>query len=80
MVACGALFFAGFLPVVSQYKGLIDIEAFGVPENYLYVAGFAATFLGLALIFLEWRCPGCGAYLGRSFSPEQCPRCGANLR
>ena len=29
---------------------------------------------------INWRCPGCKAYLGKSFSPRYCPRCGVGLQ
>lgn len=80
MIAFGGLFLAGFIPVLLQYKGLIDVENFGIPENYLSIGGFAATFLGLIAIFVVWRCPGCGTYLGRNGNPAQCPSCGAKFR
>ena len=80
MIAFGVLLIAGFIPVLLQYKGLIDAQSFGVPENYLYVGGFAAAFLGLIAIFVVWRCPGCGAYLGKKGNPAQCPSCGAEFR
>ena len=79
MIAAGVVFFAGFVPVVLHYKGLIDVEAFGVPETYLYAGGFAACFVGLISVFVVWRCPGCGAYLGKEGSPSQCPKCGAKF-
>lgn len=35
-----------------------------------------------AVIFslINWRCPACGRYLGRTFNPAFCPRCGIALR
>ena len=80
MFAFAVLLFAGFVPVLLQHKGLIDVEGFGVPEIYLYVGGFAASFIGLISICVIWRCPGCRAYLGKEGSPSQCPGCGAKFR
>jgi hypothetical protein len=79
MIVFAVLLLVGFIPVLLQYKGLIDAENFGVPESYLYVGGFAASFSGLIAIFVVWRCPRCGAYLGREGNPPQCHRCGAKF-
>ena len=79
MVACGVVLFAGFIPVVLHYKGLIDVESFGVPESYLYVGGLGASVVGLISIFIVWRCPACGSYLGKEGSPTRCPKCGVKF-
>jgi len=46
---------------------------------------FAGAFItiivaALAFSFINWRCPACNAYLGRSLGPSFCPRCGVELR
>jgi hypothetical protein len=79
MIVFAALCFAGFVPVLLQYKGLIDVESIGIPENYFYIGGFAAALGGMIPIFIVWRCPGCGAYLGREASPTTCRSCGARF-
>jgi rubrerythrin len=79
MVAFGAVLFAGFIPVVLHYQGLIDAESFGIPENYLYVGGLTASVVGLIAIFIVWRCPACNAYLGKEGSPSRCPKCGVKF-
>jgi len=35
-----------------------------------------------AVVFslINWRCPACGRYLGRTINPAFCPRCGIALR
>ena len=63
-----------------EYQGLIDVARFGISEDLLLVGGLAVIAVSGLLIFLVWRCPGCQAYLGKSFSPERCPRCGAGFR
>jgi len=45
---------------------------------------FTALMVGMILIFMllsfrNWRCPGCNKYLGRSFNPKFCQRCGVQL-
>ncbi|MGH7470954.1 MAG: hypothetical protein ACRENP_23650 [Longimicrobiales bacterium] len=48
-----------------------------------------STFLTLAMVLLagaaiysliNWRCPACTRYLGRSINPAFCAKCGAQLR
>ena len=46
-----------------------------------WFAGAAVAVAVLALAALRnWRCPACGAYLGRKPRYDACPRCGATLR
>jgi hypothetical protein len=71
---------AGFTVMLAHHKGLIDIEQYGVPEAYLYGGTLVVIFGALGLSFLFWRCPGCRAYLGKSFSPTSCPKCGAKFQ
>jgi hypothetical protein len=80
MIVFAVLCFTGFVPVLLQYKGLIYAESFGIPENYFYIGGFGLAIGGLIPIFIVWRCPGCGAYLGREGSPSICRSCGARFR
>jgi hypothetical protein len=47
VIAFAALLLVGFIPVLLQYKGLIDVENFGVHQSYRYVGGFAASLIGL---------------------------------
>lgn len=36
-----------------------------------------AVFVGYAIFTLvDWRCPGCNAYLGKTFDVNFCPKCG----
>ena len=30
--------------------------------------------------FINWRCPGCKKYLGKTISPKFCTKCGVELR
>jgi hypothetical protein len=63
--------------MILDYKGVIDVEDFGLPESYLSYGGLAVILLAAIPIFLIWRCPGCGAYLGREINPRTCWACGA---
>ncbi len=40
----------------------------------------AASIGGLILYYLNWRCPACGAYLGRVPGMNKCRKCGVRLR
>jgi len=80
MIGFGVPLVAGIALVLLQYKGLINVEHFGLHENYAYVGGLAAAFVGLISIFVVWRCPCCWAYLGKEGNPSQCPGCGAKFR
>jgi predicted membrane protein len=40
----------------------------------------AASIGGLILYYLNWRCPACGAYLGRAPGMKKCRKCGVVLR
>jgi len=69
-----------FVAVLVHHKGLVDVEQFGIPENYLYIGGLGLFLVALLLLLIVWRCPGCGAYLGRDFNPPGCPKCRATFR
>jgi hypothetical protein len=40
---------------------------------------FILVFGGLAFSLRNWRCPACNGYLGRTFNPKFCQKCGAQL-
>jgi hypothetical protein len=79
MIACAVPAIAAFAAVLIHHKGLINVEEFGVPENYLYIGGLGLFLLAFIPLFIVWRCPGCGAYLGREASPTTCRSCGARF-
>jgi hypothetical protein len=56
-----------------------DVLPTGVPENVIYIVGFGVLALYLLVTFLAWRCPECGAYLGRDLHPVRCPGCGVSF-
>jgi len=41
---------------------------------------FAVVLAAVGFSFINWRCPACGRYLGRTFNPAYCARCGIPLR
>ena len=79
MVACAVPAITAFAAVLIHHKGLVDVEQFGIPENYLYIGGLSVFLVALVALLFVWRCPGCGAYLGREASPTTCRSCGARF-
>jgi hypothetical protein len=79
MFALAAPLIAVFLVMILHHKAFINIEDYGIPENYLYFGGLGLILVGAIPIFVVWRCPGCGKYLGRNASPSNCPGCGAQF-
>ena len=71
---------AAFTAILLEYKGFIDVEEFGLPENYLFIGGFAVIVLAVLPLLLIWRCPACRAYLGRELHLARCPACGARFQ
>lgn len=52
--------------------------------DYKQVVLISGLMIGLTLIssYLNWRCPSCEKYIGRSLNPNHrhCSNCGAELR
>ena len=72
--------FVIFIVMLLHHKAFINIEDFGIPENYLYYGGLGLILLAIVPAIFIWRCPGCGAYLGKKANPERCNSCGAEFR
>ena len=53
--------------------GLVNAPPAGVWGVALGVIAFAVVFS-----LWNWRCPGCGASLGRSLNASECPKCGCS--
>ena len=51
-------------------------------EIYIFLGAYILFELIIAVLSrLNWRCPQCGAFLGRDiFSPNYCKSCGVKLR
>lgn len=47
------------------------------PEHLIFIAILAAAYL--AFFIMNWRCPVCGAGLGRPLGQKACGSCGARL-
>ena len=56
-----------------------SFRLFGLPEN-IGIAVFMAIVIGVVIFSLtNWRCPECNKYLGKTFNPSYCSRCGTQL-
>jgi hypothetical protein len=73
--------FAMLIVMILHHKAIINLEEIlGIPENYLYFGFLAAVLLGVPAALLIWRCPGCGAWLGKKANPARCDSCGVEFR
>jgi hypothetical protein len=79
MFACAVPAIASFVAVLVHHKGLVDVEQFGLPESYLYIGGLSVFVVALVALLVVWRCPACGAYLGREANPATCRKCAARF-
>jgi hypothetical protein len=64
-----------FLVMLLVWK-FPDANLWNVPELPLFLGCLAVILVSVAAIFLTWRCPECGSYLGRDPRPVCCARCG----
>lgn len=71
------------IPVGLVFVGLMWSKRHPDPRlvTWLSFAGMAVTVGGVAFSLYNWRCPACGAYLGKyGASSGRCPRCHTALR
>lgn len=78
-VVAGLLALAAFLVIVLPDEG-VPVSIPGVSPDALLLAASLVILAVLAFTAFNWRCPGCGRYLGRSISPPYCAGCGVPLR
>jgi hypothetical protein len=57
-------------------------DYFSNENTRVYIAYLicAAAIGGLAASIINWRCPACKKYMGRSMDPRICRKCGAKLQ
>src|SRR5262245_23861575 len=79
MIVCAVPAITAFVAVLVHHKGLVDVGQLGLSESYLYIGGLSVFLVALVALLVVWRCPGCGAYLGREASPTTCRSCGARF-
>ncbi len=77
------------LAVIPALAAVVAIAVLGDTAGSAFLGLSAAVWrpVGIAVVvgvagfsLLNWRCPACGRYLGRSFNPAFCPKCGVALR
>lgn len=78
-LVAGLLAFAAFLVIVLSGEG-VPVSIPGVSPDALLLSASLVILAVLAFTALNWRCPGCRRYLGRSISPPYCAGCGVPLR
>ena len=74
------------IPVVLLLLIMIFVEDdpeasfVGIPRNILEIATVVVTVGVVYFSLLNWRCPSCKGYLGKSINPKFCSKCGVQLR
>lgn len=73
------------IPLILVIIGMVSVEDMegeiaGIPVKLISYTCRALVIAGIIFSFINWRCPACERYLGRSFSPKFCRRCGAQLQ
>jgi hypothetical protein len=53
-----------------------DANVWDIPEAPFFIVCLAVILAGVAAIFVTWRCPVCGSYLGRDPYLPSCAKCG----
>ena len=74
-----------FLPVVAPLILMRKYQphppfVYGLPVNTYTVLACVAGVVVIVLSVVNWRCPACNGYLGRSMLPRFCNKCGERLR
>lgn len=72
-----------FIIVVIAFFILVRTETTaiaGISKDILLPIIVVLMFGGLIFSFFNWRCPSCNHYLGRTFSPSFCSKCGAKFQ
>lgn len=68
-----------FSLIIIAYVVLSTQNAFQqweIPGYYITYGIPAIAVIYAGLTFWKWRCPVCGKYLGRRFTPPKCIKCG----
>ena len=53
---------------------------FGIAPELWMPPAIVLVVVALGFTLFNWRCPACNRYLGKTFSPAFCAKCGAPLR
>jgi hypothetical protein len=57
-----------------------DSEILGIPPAVYGPLFLVLVVAALIFSFMNWRCPACNGYLGKTISPRFCSKCGAVLQ
>ncbi len=71
-------------PIILAFIGLLSVEnnptgTFGLAVTTILVTAFAVIISVLIFSFLNWKCPSCNKYLGKTINPKFCSKCGTQL-
>jgi hypothetical protein len=70
-----------WLTMLPALAVLVIVVVSGRQTGNGFGLGAALVAVGVVVFSLiNWRCPACGRYLGRTFNPAFCARCGIALR
>lgn len=78
-IALTATVLPAFIIVAFARRGQTIFEIPGLDDVQLLIGAGAMAVVGIGLSFANWRCPGCKAYLGKTFYPKFCGGCGVQL-
>jgi len=51
-----------------------------IPEQLILPVCLGVVGIGVIFTLGNWKCPVCKRYLGKSFAPRYCQKCGAQLQ
>lgn len=74
LIAAPVFLFVFVLLFFPAYLRELNLTPMTIKWGFL---GYAVLAVGLSLV--NWRCPACGKYLGRSLWIKFCSKCGAPL-
>lgn len=65
--------------------GVISVDVkqrttLGIDTTVVLIGSIVVLFGLLALTLVNWRCPACGRYIGRTINPKFCSGCGFQFR
>lgn len=61
--------FALFLVINPNWLPMVNLRYITAPLVILYVV----------ISLIDWRCPNCNEYLGKTWNPKFCQKCGVQL-
>lgn len=71
--------FAAVIAVAVQ-RDSTSPEILGISPAIYGPLFLVLVIAALVFSFMNWRCPACNGYLGRTISPRFCAKCGAVLQ